>query len=121
DILKRDDILLAPRYGWYGDGYAQWRDHLLTAGKLQLFDEYAQGLAMLQVGRGTLIMGDEAAMQWEAGVQGLQLRRQFVANASPVHLMLSRRTFSEADVARINAALVAVQSTSGPAAGAASQ
>ncbi|MFZ5722162.1 MAG: substrate-binding periplasmic protein [Pseudomonadota bacterium] len=98
-------ILLAPRFGWYGRDYARDRATLQDAGQLQLFDDYAQGIAMLAAGRGGLILGDERALQYEARAQGLSLRRLFVTNASPVHLMFSRRTFGAADVARFNAAL----------------
>lgn len=98
--------LLAPRFGWYGRGYARWRQPLLDAGRLQFYDHYAQGMAMLAVGRGDLILGDARALQQVES--GMALGRAFVANASPVHMMLSRRTFTAGDVKRINDALAVV-------------
>ncbi len=113
-ILQGKHVLLASRYGWSGDAFAQQQAALLKAGKLLFFEDTAQGIAMLQAGRGDLILDDAGSAKALAAAQGLRLQRLFVTNASPVRLMLSHRAFSEADVAKINAALIAIQSAAAP-------
>ncbi|TFW30428.1 substrate-binding periplasmic protein [Duganella callida] len=111
DVLSRERLpLLAPKVGWYGRDYARVQPTLETAGKLSTFSNFQQGLRMLQAGRADLILGDRAALRYEANMQGVAISAlPLVVLRAPVHLMLNRSTTSEADLDRINAAITRLE------------
>jgi polar amino acid transport system substrate-binding protein len=102
--------LLVPTIGWYGPEYERRRGALEAAGRLSRFGTNAQGLRMLAARRGQLIMGDTMAMNYQSKLLGIPVRQLgFVVMRSPVHLMFSRATITEADVGRINAAIARLE------------
>jgi polar amino acid transport system substrate-binding protein len=111
DAIVRDRLtLLAPNSGWYGPAYAQHKDGLRAQGLLTTFNTFSQGIKMLSAGRAELIIGDANAMRFEAKQAKLDLVALplLLVNA-PVRLMLSRASTSEADLARIDAAIARLE------------
>lgn len=105
-VLRGQAAVLAPRVGWYGPEFARAAPSLRAGGRLFEFGSFEQGMRMLGAGRAALIMGDRAAVLYEAQRQRLALRQlPFVLQQAPVHLMLSRASTTEDDLARINAAI----------------
>jgi polar amino acid transport system substrate-binding protein len=102
--------LLAPRAGWYGAEYERHKARLKAGGRLSQFDNLAQGVRMLAARRAQFILGDAAGVEHAAARLGVTLRPlPFWLVQAPVHLMFSRATMSDADVARIDAAIVRLQ------------
>jgi polar amino acid transport system substrate-binding protein len=98
--------LLAPKVGWYGASYARLQPTLAAVGQLSTFINFQQGLRMLDAGRADLIIGDRAALRHEAREQGIAISAlPLVVLRAPVHLMLNKRSTSQADLDRINAAI----------------
>ena len=109
-LSRGQAALLAPRIGWYGADFAQAAPALRASGRLFDFGTLGQGLRMLAAGRAPLIMGDRAAVLYEAQRQKLVLRQlPFVLQQAPVHLMLSRASTTDDDLARINAAIARLE------------
>lgn len=109
-LARGQAAVLAPRVGWYGQDFARAAPGLRAAGRLFEFGSFDQGLRMLGAGRAPLIMGDRAAIMYEAQRQRLALRQlPFVLAQAPVHLMLSRASTTEDDLARINAAIARLE------------
>ncbi|NGZ82872.1 substrate-binding periplasmic protein [Duganella aceris] len=106
-LLKRKLPLLAPKVGWYGAGYARLQPTLAARGQLSTFSSFQQGLRMLDAGRADLIIGDRAALRHEARRQGVAISALPLALVlhAPVHLMLNKRSTSQADLDRIDAAI----------------
>ncbi|NHZ44326.1 amino acid ABC transporter substrate-binding protein [Massilia sp. CCM 8693] len=105
-VLRAQAAVLAPRVGWYGADFAHAAPGLRAGGRLHEFGSFEQGMRMFGAGRAPLIMGDRAAILYEAQRQRLALRQlPFVLQQAPVHLMLSRASTTEDDLARINAAI----------------
>ncbi|WP_148715325.1 substrate-binding periplasmic protein [Chitinolyticbacter meiyuanensis] len=111
DILAQRIGLLTPNNGWYGDDYARHLSDLKASGQLQHFETFTQGMRMLKAKRAELMMGDVGAMVYEArfnvklAIQQLPL----VPNEAPVHLMLSRASTTEADLAALDAAITKLE------------
>ncbi len=111
DTILRDKLtVLAPNSGWYGPAYAQYKDSLRAAGLLMTFNSFPQGVKMLQAGRAELILGDATALRYE----GKQAKAALAALpplllSAPVRLMLSRASTTQADLARIDAAIARLE------------
>lgn len=109
-LLKRKLPLLAPKVGWYGPAYARLQPALAAAGQLSTFTSFQQGVRMLDAGRADLIMGDRAALRHEARELGVAISPlPLVVRRAPVHLMLNKRSTSQAELARIDAAIVRLE------------
>ncbi|NHZ38223.1 substrate-binding periplasmic protein [Massilia rubra] len=109
-VAREQAAVLAPRVGWYGPQFAHAAPGLRAAGRLFEFGAFEQGMRMLGAGRAQLIMGDRAAIMYEAQRQKLVLRQlPFVLQQAPVHLMLSRASTTDNDLARINAAIARLE------------
>ncbi|NHZ88956.1 transporter substrate-binding domain-containing protein [Massilia sp. CCM 8733] len=109
-VLRGQAAVLAPRVGWYGADFAKAVPSLRAGGRLFEFGTFEQGMRMLGAGRAQLIMGDRAAVLYEAQRQKLVLRQlPFVLQQAPVHLMLSRASTTVDDLARINAAIARLE------------
>jgi polar amino acid transport system substrate-binding protein len=110
DFVGRPLTLLAPRAGWYGAEYERYRARLKANGRLSQFDNLAQGVRMLEARRAQFILGDAAGVEHAAARLGVKVRPlPFWLVEAPVHLMLSRATVTEADVARLDAAIARLQ------------
>lgn len=106
DIVSQRIMLLAPRGGWYGDSYAKAQPALDLRGNRSPFGSYEQGMRMFKAGRGSIIMGDVAALRHEARRLGVTLTPlPWVPFRAPAHLMLNAASTSQADLNRINAAI----------------
>jgi polar amino acid transport system substrate-binding protein len=111
DAIVQDKVtLLAPNSGWYGPAYAQHKDGLRALGLLTTFNSFPQGVKMLAAGRAELMLGDATALRYEARQAKLDLVALplLLVNA-PVRLMLSRASTSEAELARIDAAIARLE------------
>ncbi|CAN7685563.1 transporter substrate-binding domain-containing protein [Pseudoduganella sp. LjRoot289] len=109
-LLKQRLTLLTPRGGWYGDSYAKAQPELDKRGQRSPFSSYEQGMRMLQAGRASLIMGDIAALRYEARRQGVAMTAlPWVPFRAPAHLMLNAASTSKADLTRINAAITRLE------------
>ncbi|WP_229258747.1 substrate-binding periplasmic protein [Duganella flavida] len=111
DALVQDNVaLLAPKVGWYGKAYARAQPTLTAAGKLSTFNNFAQGLRMLDAGRADLILGDTLALRHEARTQGIAISAlPLVVLRAPVHFMLNKASTSQADLDHINAAITRLE------------
>ncbi|MEJ7805476.1 MAG: transporter substrate-binding domain-containing protein [Telluria sp.] len=99
--------LVAPRAGWYGLPYESAAAALQRSGRLSRFGDASHGIRMLAAGRAHFMLGDAAAVEHAAARAGVKVQPlPFWLVEAPVHLMLHRATVREADVARINAAIV---------------
>jgi polar amino acid transport system substrate-binding protein len=109
-LLRGQASLLAPKVGWYGSAYARAQPALAAAGRLSTFIHFSQGLRMLDAGRADLILGDTLALRHEAKQQGMAISAlPLVVQRAPVHLMLNKRTTTQADLDRINAAIARLE------------
>ncbi len=111
DSIIRDKLtILAPNSGWYGPDFARHKEKLKELGLLSTFNTFSQGLKMMAAGRSELILGDATAMRYEAQLAKLNLAAlpTLLVNA-PVRLMLSKASTTEADLARINAAIARLE------------
>ncbi len=109
-IQKERVSLLAPRVGWYGRDYARALPALTAVGSLNTFGSFHQGILMLDAERAELILGDGAALRYEAKQQGLAIAAlPFVVLRAPVHLMLNANSTSKAELAGINAAIARLE------------
>ena len=109
-LLEQELGLLAPTIGWYGKEYERARPRLKVSGLLSTFGTIQQGMRMLVAGRAPLIMGDAAAIQYEARNQDVQVRQlSYVVLLAPVHLMFSRASTTAEDVAQVNAAIARLE------------
>jgi polar amino acid transport system substrate-binding protein len=110
DVVRQPVRVVAPRAGWYGAEYERERDGLKARGRLYQFDSLPQGVRMLAAGRAHLMLGDAAGVERAAAHLGVAVRPlPFWLVQAPVHLMLNRAVLTEADVARIDAAIVRLQ------------
>lgn len=109
-LLKQHVALLTPRGGWYGDNYAKAQTELDGRGQRSPFGSYEQGVKMFQAGRASLIMGDVAALRYEAKRLGVALTAlPWVPFRAPAHLMLNAASTTNADLNRINAAITRLE------------
>ncbi|WP_426207994.1 substrate-binding periplasmic protein [Massilia sp. TWP1-3-3] len=110
DFLAAPVSLVAPRAGWYGPVFEREAAALRGAGRLSRFGDFAQGIHMLAAGRVSLMLGDAAAVEHAAVRAGVQVQPlPFWVVQAPVHLMFNRATVPQADVERIDAAIVRLQ------------
>ncbi|MES2125995.1 MAG: transporter substrate-binding domain-containing protein [Pseudomonadota bacterium] len=109
-IVQGKLALLAPATGWYGPAYAQVLDDLRGKGQLRTFGNIEQGVRMFGAGRADLILGDGPGISYVAAKLAVKLQPlPYVVHSAPVHLMLSKASTSEADVRRINAAIIELE------------
>ena len=109
-IVRRHVTLLAPRGGWYGDNYARALPELDASGVRNPFSNYELGMRMFKAGRSDLIMGDAAAVRYEALRQGVPLAAlPWVPFRAPAHLMLNAGSTTQEELARINAAIARLE------------
>jgi polar amino acid transport system substrate-binding protein len=109
-LVKLGLPLLAPKIGWYGAAYARVQPAMTAAGQLSTFINFQQGLRMLDAGRADLIMGDGAALRYEAREQGIAISPlPFSVLRAPVHLMLNKISTSQAELNRLNAAIARLE------------
>lgn len=107
DFIKGPLTLVAPRAGWYGLPYESQACALRKNGRLSRFGDFFQGIRMLAAGRASFMLGDAAAVERAAAKAGVKVQPlPFWLVEAPVHLMFSRATVREADVQRIDAAIV---------------
>lgn len=106
-LLEGTGSVMAPYGGWYGQAFASVAPKLYQLGRLSYFDDTRTGVRMLLAGRAEYILGDRVATQYEARVSFHRSLRElpFLANSEAVHLMLSKATVSEAEVAGIDKAI----------------
>ncbi len=110
DVLRRRVPLLHVDAFRLGADFESWRPRLAEAGLLIPYQTARQGLDMMRLGRAPLILGDELELTAQAKLSGQRLRRQaFGDSVQPVSLMLSRRRLDEADVARLDQAIHALE------------
>jgi len=109
-LLAMQVSLLAPKVGWYGAAYAKLQPQLLASGHLSTFLNFQQGLHMLEAGRADLILGDTAALRYEARELGLAISAlPLTVLRAPVHLMLNKSTTTAEDLELINAAIMRLE------------
>ncbi|MES2152789.1 MAG: transporter substrate-binding domain-containing protein [Pseudomonadota bacterium] len=109
-IIERGTTLLAPKVGWYGPDYERHAPVLKAQGRLFDFSTLNQGMRMLRARRAELIMGDTAAIWYQARHERMALRQlPFVAWSAPVHLMLSRAATTARDLAVLDAAIARLE------------
>jgi polar amino acid transport system substrate-binding protein len=105
-ILARKVTVLSPNAGWYGEDYKNYLARLTAANLISPFETTEQGMKMFAVARAELIMGDAGAITYEAKLQGLQVVALPLAIVdAPVHLMFSKKSVKDSDVATINQAI----------------
>jgi polar amino acid transport system substrate-binding protein len=110
DIEQARVPLLVPRAGWYGPDYEREMTTLKSHQRVSSYNSAEQALMMFQAGRAELIMGDSAGLIFAAAKAKLALKAlPYVVSSNPVHLMLSRASTSEADLARIDAAIIRLE------------
>lgn len=105
DLLSRRIALLSLNAGWFGPEYEQYIGRLQEARLSSTFETFEKGLLMLMRERGELIMADHATLLLEASRLKMELAPlPYHPSNAPVHLMFSKKTVSEEDVQRLNAA-----------------
>jgi polar amino acid transport system substrate-binding protein len=110
DVLRRHVPLLHVDALRLGTDFETWRPRLAEAGLLIPYQTARQGLDMMRLGRAPLILGDELELMAQAKLSGQRLNRQpFGYSVQPVSLMLSRRRLDEADVARLDQSIHALE------------
>ena len=110
DVLAARTSVLAPNAGWYGDDFAKALPDLEAAGLVQHFENFDQAIRMLQVKRADLLMGDVGAVNFASRDQHVPvLELSFTPNRDPVHLMLSKKSTTQADVEALDAAIARLE------------
>lgn len=105
DVLARRIPLLSLNAGWFGADYEAYIGRLQEARLSSTFETFEKGLLMLARERGELIMADHATLLFEAGRLKMELAPlPYHPSNAPVHLMFSKKTVSEDEVQRLNAA-----------------
>ncbi|MCG2583350.1 ABC transporter substrate-binding protein [Massilia sp. TS11] len=109
-LLAQRESVLVPRLGWYGAQYAAAEPKLRAAGLLHEFSSFSQGIKMLAAGRAHVLMGDDAAVHYQARLENLPVvHLPFTAARAPVHLMFNKESVSQAEVASIDAAITRLE------------
>lgn len=104
-LRERRVRLLMPKAGWFGPAYERAKPALRAAGLGVEFTYMNLGIRMLAAGRGTLILSDTAAMFAAAKQEGVAIEAlPFVVYKTPVHMMFSKASVGEHDIAQLNAA-----------------
>jgi polar amino acid transport system substrate-binding protein len=111
DVLSAREAVLSPNAGWYGDDYAKNLPDLMAAGLVQNFEDFDQALRMLKAGRAGLLMGDVGAVTYSARekVKTAVALLPFTPNRDPVHLMLSKKSTTQADVDALDGAIARLE------------
>lgn len=108
--LERRVPLVTQNLGWFGTEYATLLPKLQQAKLVSQYENTRQGFAMLLAGRGDILMADRGAALYEAKLRGLELvELPYVPAKEPVHLMLSKKSVSEADARAIGAAVLLLE------------
>jgi len=109
-ILKQRITLLAPNAGWYGEDYKTHYFWLNEANLLSPFESFAQAIKMFEVNRAELLMGDTGALVYEAKQKNVALAAlPNLVHNDTVRLMLNKKSTTEADVKRLNAAIARLE------------
>jgi polar amino acid transport system substrate-binding protein len=109
-IAHRSSHLLAPRLGYYGDDYRRAMPVLNAEGRHSTFNNFEQGIKMLEAGRGDLIIGDANAMRHVARLHNVKIvQLSYMPYRAPVHLMLNAASTTQAQLARINQAITQLE------------
>lgn len=104
-LRERGVRLLIPNAGWFGQDYAHALPGLREARLAVEFTYINLGIRMLAAGRGALMMSDTAAMFAAAKQEGVAIEAlPFTVIDTPVHMMFSKASVSEHDIAQLNAA-----------------
>ncbi len=109
DLITRRIPVLVPKFRTGGelDGLIE---RLRPAGLAEPYDSAKRGLAMLQRGRASLIIGDIPTLIHIGRLEGVPVTRTPLPEQRlPVSLMLSRKTVSADLLAQINASLAALE------------
>lgn len=109
DLITRRIPVLVPKYRTGGelDGLIE---RLRPAGLAEPYDSARRGMAMLQRGRASLIIGDIPTMLHLGKLEGTPVvRAPLPEQRAPVSLMLSRKTVSADLLAQINASMAALE------------
>ncbi|HYD80520.1 MAG TPA: transporter substrate-binding domain-containing protein [Paucimonas sp.] len=107
ELATRKWTLIAPHSGWFGARYESLKPVLAAERRLSAHYSNWLALQMLEARRGDLLLGDYYAVIHTKRVSGetpLDVLPVAV-NEEPVHLMLSRKSLTPADVDAINAAI----------------
>lgn len=105
-VLQRRITMVTQNLGWFGVEYATLLPQLQQAKLISQYENTRQGLSMLLAARGEILMADRGATLYEAAQRGLELAElPFVPAREPVHLMLSKKSVSEADARAIGNAV----------------
>lgn len=104
-LRERGVRLLIPNAGWFGPDYESAKPALREAGLDVEFAYLNLGIRMLAAGRGALILSDTAALFAAARQEGVAIEAlPFTVYKAPVHMMFSKASVSEHDIAQLNAA-----------------
>jgi polar amino acid transport system substrate-binding protein len=102
--------VLAPNLGWYGQSFADQQENLRSKGLLYTFNSIDQGVRMLAAGRAELILGDAAAIRYQAAMAKLDLLPlPYVVLSAPVRLMLSKASTGEDILVRLDTAIARLE------------
>ncbi|MES2300283.1 MAG: transporter substrate-binding domain-containing protein [Pseudomonadota bacterium] len=109
-MRERHLTMLVPRTGWYGSEYESRKAALMSAGVLTEFTTINQGVQRLKAGRAAFIMADEVTVRYECERFSVRVRALPIrVNDAPVHLILSKASTTEDDIARLNAAIARLE------------
>ena len=104
-LRERGVRVLVPNAGWYGEDYASALPALQAAGLAIEFTYFDQSIRMLAAGRAALVMSDTGALFDAAKKEGVAVEAlPFTVISAPVHMMFSKASVSEHDVAELDAA-----------------
>jgi ABC-type amino acid transport substrate-binding protein len=82
-------------------------EEFLARGQLTQFEDYAKGAQLLKFGRGDVLLGERLAVLFAARAAGVDVAELAVpVRRDVVAYKLSRKRFSEAEVARFNEAIL---------------
>ncbi|MDT8999974.1 transporter substrate-binding domain-containing protein [Paucibacter sp. APW11] len=110
ELIDKQATLLSLNLGWFGADYETQLPRLRAAHRVSHFENLRQGLSMLAARRGDVLMSDRIATLYEARQRGLNLvELGYTPAREPVHLMLSRKSISEADWRSLNAAVLLLE------------
>lgn len=106
DALRARGVrVLVPNAGWYGEAYARALPVLQKAGLAIEFSYIDQAIRMLAANRASLVMSDTGAMFAAAKQEGVAIEAlPFTVISTPVHMMFSKASVSEHDVAQLDRA-----------------
>jgi len=107
DIIRLHLHLVAPLAGYFGQGLIDAEKDLVENKALTRTESLAQGLRMIEVGHGELVLGDDMVVQdtqRSLGLAPLQ-RMQLEANRDKVYFGLSKASTTAADLRSIDEAV----------------